>query len=278
MATIKFQKLKFILKELIPPVILEAYRSRNRAYSFSGNYKSWADARENSSGYDSDLILSKVKTSLLQVKEGRAAYERDSVVFNKLDYSFPLLAGLLSIAIENNNCLSVLDYGGSLGSSYYQNKRFLLKLKEFQWSIVEQKNFVSCGKELFEDEYLNFFNDIQSCAQSRNPNVILLSSVLQYLENPYGVLRELIDQNIEYIIVDRTPFIESNVDRLTVQRVSSRIYDSSYPAWFFSKPKFLNFFNKEYEIIFEFNSTDKANIPSQFKGFTLRKMAYVKAD
>lgn len=278
MDTIKFQKLKFILKDLIPPIILKLYRLRNQAYSFSGNYQSWDEAQKNSSGYDSNLILGKVTNALLEVKEGRAVYERDSVVFDKLDYSFPVLAALLHIAIESDNYLSVLDYGGSLGSSYYQNRKFLLKLKKLEWSIIEQKSFVNSGKELFEDEHLRFFDDVQTCMQVYNPNVILLSSVLQYLENPYGVLTELLSQNIEYILIDRTPFINNSTDRLTVQKVSPEIYDASYPAWFFSELKFLNFLTAKYKIIFEFNSTDKANISSQFKGFLLRNIAYVRSN
>ena len=40
-----------------------------------------------SSGYDSQLILDKVLTSTLKVKNGEAAYERDSVLFDEIQYA-----------------------------------------------------------------------------------------------------------------------------------------------------------------------------------------------
>ena len=64
--------------------------------------------------------------------------------------------------------LSVLDFGGSLGSTYYQNKKFLDSLDDVSWNIVEQKHFVDAGKEDFEDERLRFSYDIESCVVKKN--------------------------------------------------------------------------------------------------------------
>ncbi|MDV3001980.1 MAG: hypothetical protein N5P05_003586 [Chroococcopsis gigantea SAG 12.99] len=80
-------------------------------------------------GYDKDIILETVKNSLLQVKEGQAIYERDSVLFDKIEYSFPVLTMLLKVALENDSKLSVLDFGGSLGSHYFQYRNFYLMSK-----------------------------------------------------------------------------------------------------------------------------------------------------
>jgi len=51
-----------------------------------------------STGYDNDMILEKTRLALLKVKNGEAAYERDSVVFEDIQYAWPLLAGLLWVA------------------------------------------------------------------------------------------------------------------------------------------------------------------------------------
>ncbi len=58
-----------------------------------------------------------------KVVAGEAVYERDSVVFDHLEYAWPLLACLLQIAAERRS-LRVIDFGGSLGSSWRQNRRF----------------------------------------------------------------------------------------------------------------------------------------------------------
>lgn len=133
---------KQLIKDLAPPVLLRAYRwLKGQDITFSGPYSSWAEASKKATGYHSEVILQKVKEAALQVKSGNAAYERDSVVFHKTEYSYPVLAGLLAAAAANGGKLSVLDFGGSLGSSYYQCRGFLRDLQELRWSIIEQPNF-----------------------------------------------------------------------------------------------------------------------------------------
>jgi hypothetical protein len=56
---------------------------------------------QQSHGYDNDTILKKCKDALLKVKNGEAVYERYSVLFDKVQHSFPVLAGLLRAAIAN---------------------------------------------------------------------------------------------------------------------------------------------------------------------------------
>ena len=70
-------------------------------------------------------------------------------------------------------------------------------------------------------------------------NIILLSSVLPYIEKPFDLLEDINKLDIEYILIDRTYFYEDQDDRLTIQKVSPTIYDASYPCWIFSQDKFL---------------------------------------
>lgn len=76
-------------------------------------------------GYDSHKILDKCKRATLEVVNGNAVYERDSVLFDAIQYSWGLLAGLQYAAICTNNKLNVIDFGGSLGLTYHQNSNFL---------------------------------------------------------------------------------------------------------------------------------------------------------
>jgi len=211
-------------------------------------------------------ILEKVRDSALLVKKGLAPYERDSVVFDKVQYSFPLLAGLMWIAAQNNGKLNVLDFGGSLGSTFHQNKFFLNTLDYVRWCIVEQPDFVRTGIDSFSDDVLHFYYSIDDCFKENNIDIILLSSVLQYLESPFDILNHIKLKRIKYIIIDRTPFIKGR-DRITIQKVHPKIYNASYPCWFFNKTKFLDSIIGDYDMIMEFNSLDEANIVSEFKGF-----------
>jgi putative methyltransferase (TIGR04325 family) len=259
---------KKLIKAFIPPIIL--WRAQRRVYR--GNYQSWQDAVAASEGYDADQILEKVRDALLKVKNGEAVYERDSVLFEEIQYSWPLLAALLWIASNSGNRLHLIDFGGSLGSSYFQNRRFLSHLSEKSWNIVEQPTFVACGKQYFDDGVLAFHDTIYECCVVQACNTILLSSVLPYIERPYELLKKILTFNFKYIIIDRTPFLNNDGnERLTVQVVPPEIYSASYPAWFFNREKFLQVFLEQYDLVAEFNSIDSApEVPAEFKGFLFK--------
>lgn len=262
------QSLMNFLKDYLPPILIR--KITGFFYGWHGNYKSWTEAKKHSLGYDSDYILNKVKDALLKVKNGEAVSERDSVIFDKIEYSFPVLSAILWIAIQNRGNLNIIDFGGSLGSSYFQNKKFLNSLSKVNWNIVEQNKFVECGQKYFQNEQLKFFETIDECIHSQQPYAILLSSVLPYIEKPYELLDSILKQNFRYIIFDRTPFVPSKEERLTIQKVHPAIYHGSYPCWFFNEEKFLEKFKERYELITDFYSSDRANIKSVFKGFLFR--------
>jgi putative methyltransferase (TIGR04325 family) len=248
-------KIKELFKAVIPPILLKvlSLRTEPKQEIWSGDFANWAEAVKASTGYNSEEILEKCKLSLLKVKNGEAAYERDSVLFDKIEYSWGLLAGLQKAGIENSEKLIVLDFGGSLGSSYYQNIQFLNPNIEVEWCIVEQRAFVDCGREYFQNNELSFYYDIDECLEKHKPNVLLLSSVLQYLEKPYEWIEKFSGLDIDYIIVDRTAFTANEKNLLTVQNVPESIYRASYPAWFFSLNEFLDSW-KGYEILASFDS------------------------
>lgn len=259
-------QLKGFIRRCVPPVLVDVF-GRINPYGYFGNYCSWEAARRDSSGYDAPRIVEKVRDALLAVKNGKVAAERDSVLFDRIEYSWPLLASLLWISSREGNRLKLVDFGGSLGSSYYQNRHFLMNLEELNWHIVEQPCFVNEGRRYFESGVLHFHTDISECFSSCRPKTVLLSSVLPYLENPYAFLEKEVLGHFKYVIIDRTGFVTGDQDRLTVQRVPPSIYEASYPAWFFSETKMLKLFSVSYDLMSDFSCNDQANIPAYFKGF-----------
>jgi putative methyltransferase (TIGR04325 family) len=240
-------------------------------YGWHGNYKSWDKAKLKCKGYDEKQILENVLTNALKVKNGEIPFERDSVPFDKKIYSFPLLASLLWVANQNNNKLNVLDFGGALGTSYFQNINFLNSLTEFNWCIVEQHHFVNEGIKSFEDNNLHFFYSINECILHYKINVIILSSVIQYIEKPYELLEDIISRDFEYIIFDRTLFVEKYTDRLTIQKVPKKVYKASYCCWLLSESRFLSFFKEKYDLVYDFDLNERINIKSLYKGFLFKK-------
>lgn len=260
--------IKKITRDWCPPVLLGWIRLMRGAngLSFSGDFSSWGEAERNSSGYDAAEVLQRVSAAALKVKHGEAVFERDSVCFHHAEFRWPVLACLLSVAAARGGHLNVLDFGGSLGSFYFQHRQFFLNLKQVEWFVVEQKQFVQFGQAHIQDDVLHFYESVKSCIQEGSSDVVLLSSVLQYLEDPTGTLTSLAETRASYILVDRTPFITGFQNRLTVQKVPKEIYDASYPAWFFSEENFIATMKSlNYHLVLEFSCDEHADI-GEYKG------------
>lgn len=226
-----------------------------------GPYASWQECAKRSLGYDQTIILKQVTESLLKVKTGKAVYERDGVIFDHIKYAWPVLAGLLLVAAQNEQDLRVLDFGGSLGSSYFQNRKFLNGLRELQWGVIEQTEFVRQGQALISEGGLHFFNTIAQCEANMQPNVALFSSVLQYLDDPFAILDQLEQSSVSTLIIDRTPFCDAVQDQFFVQHVPKSIYPASYPIRVFSRRLFDLILAENWIELESFGSVD--NIPSR---------------
>lgn len=273
-----------ILRELTPPMLWRCARAlsgppkdtkRYDEIRFEGHFLSWEAAQKASTGYDASVILQRTREALLKVKQNEAVYERDSVLFERVEHAFPILAGLLRAALASDGHLCIVDFGGSLGSSYFQCRSFLRPIKTLEWLVVEQPAHVACGRRDFETQELRFYNTVAECIARHEVNALLLSSVLQYLPLPYNLLQELLQCGFRHVLVDRTPFLVSGQERLTVQRVPSSIYPASYPAWFFGESKFTNAFGLQgYELVADFAALD-IHAPdgeeAYFKGFIFEK-------
>jgi putative methyltransferase (TIGR04325 family) len=240
-----------LLKQITPPIFKRIVKYRF-SEGWHGDYKNWAEAKKATTGYEANTVIDRVRVAALKARNGEVAYERSALTYNQRSVSFPLLAGLLYAANHNNHHLVVLDYGGSLGSIYYQLKPFLTNIPSIRWCVVEQPTFVEVGRKEFEDEQLHFFYSVEECMEVYEPTIVLFTSSLQYLEKPFEVIEDILKYEIPYLMIDRTAFIEAEEDRLTIQKVPPAYYDASYPCWFFSKQKFLRFMSSHYTLLGEF--------------------------
>ena len=69
--------------------------------SFEGSYSTWQEADALCNGYDNMEILEEELSATLKVKNGEAVYERDSDIFDHIEYSWPVLTGLMCAAAQN---------------------------------------------------------------------------------------------------------------------------------------------------------------------------------
>lgn len=245
-----------VLRNWLPPILFDfVARLAGTRIGVSGNFRSWKAAASRSNGYENQDILERVKHATRIAASSTERYERDGIVLTEKQYPFALIAVLLDAAQRHGGKLSVLDFGGSLGSSYYQCKDFLRPLNHLCWSVVEQAHFVDCGKAEFQNDILRFYHDIEECYRVETPNVVLFSSVLQYVEHVDAVLLDVVSRMSDTVIIDRTPFV-SDRTRIAVQNVPKRIGKASYPIRLFVHEDLTKYFMNRYKLVSRFNSPD----------------------
>ncbi len=227
-------------------------KMRNRPI-FDDSFADWNAAAQASTGYGTDAILQKVLDGTMAVYRGEGVFERDSVVFKAADYSWPVLSAFLWAAASKGGVLNVLDFGGALGSSYFQNVRFLEQLTSIRWSIVEQPSFVEAGRRNLADSPLQFYADMQECVDREHPHMIYFGSSLQYVEDPWRLLAVAAESDAQFLLIDRTPASDLDHDLFAVQGVPSWIYPASYPARIFSSSGLRHVLSRNWEVVAEYD-------------------------
>lgn len=267
------------MRDLLPPALARrleyaVHHLRRDATVFEGNYPSWDAAAAATNGYFDPSILERTREATRQARDNPRLFERDSVILQRPEYPLETLAALLYVAHCAHGRLDVIDFGGALGSSYFQLRSFLAPLVQVRWTVVEQTHYVECGQREFTDGRLCFQPTVRSAVTAAQPQVLLLSGVLQYLPDPRPMLRKLLAEEIEFALLDRTAFHRGNQDRLTVQRNPPSIYPASYPAWFFTETAFLTLILDTHELIFDFDARDQvllAGGQAYYRGYLFRK-------
>lgn len=227
--------------------IHDLFRRKSFKNLLKGNYNNWEELQEelkcqsDNKGYAEKNILNSVLKATQAVMEGKAEYERDSVLFYGKSWNFQLLASIYYIAqIIGKQKICLLDFGGALGSAFFQHRSLF---NNIDWNIIEQEGYVETGKEHIPE--IDFFHDIQEYIDSgKDCDVLNLSGVLMYLHEPYSSLDMLLKKQFRFIIVDRTYFNVDEQDRLCVQNVPDEIYHATYPAWLLSETKVNHFFEE----------------------------------
>ena len=250
-----------IVRQVSPPILTSIAEQLQRRWNrsgvtFTGDYDNWTRASNDATGYDDETILAKVLEAAIAVRDGKAIFERDSVLFHREEFAWPTLACLCDVAARNQGKLRVVDFGGSLGSFFFQHRKFLDRY-DTVWTVVEQPHFVAAGRRELASNRLHFEESIYNLEYDNDNAVLFLSGVLHYLPDPHQFVARVLMNRWDAVIIDRTPLLAHyQVDRITVQRVPPSIYAAEYPAWFFSQVRFLALFEEHFELKSHWPSLD----------------------
>ena len=255
------------IKRFIPPIVTEVLIS----LGFGGNrfkygFPTWDAAKAECSGYDDESIMTSIIESSRRVRDGNGLFERDGVVFDQPHNNWPLLASILG-APRTNQHLSVLDWGGALGSTYRQNKPVLAASDvNVQWLVVEQKHIKEIGVAEFQNSDLTFIDSIEGQPEGKFDLALFASSIC-YAENPSHVIQEVVNLAPKRIVFDRTPETRSTQDLVGVQKVGRSIYKASYPVWAFATGTLEKMVGPKYRLSFDWISEFQPDPKTISKGY-----------
>ncbi len=216
---------------------------RKSSVRYKSRLESWPVLSESNS-YENDRIIDQVKNATESVVKGDAAFERDGVLFKEIIFNQGFVtAFFLAVKFHGkHHAIRLVDFGGSLGSLYWQHRELFFPGLIDSWNIIEQTKFVSVGQECFKMSPLNFKNDINEIEEE--VDLIIFSSVLQYLENYGPVIQKVIhSKHPPCILIDRTA-VTQNETFITRQFVDKNIVESTYPIRIFSENELIALFKQ----------------------------------
>jgi putative methyltransferase (TIGR04325 family) len=219
-------------------------------------FTNWQTAEKACTKLDEEIVLNTYINAALAVGKGDAMYDCDGKIHRSFSENAHLVAALLHVS-KNQGQFKVLDFGGALGSMYRQHRWSLDKFGDFTWCVVDQEQFVETGKRLFTSNKLKFEPTIPQAIASYQPNIAVMSNVLQRIEHPFDVLNELAQSDITYLFIDRTPVIAALNNRVTRGILPAVGEENCFPAWHFSEVAFKQALQKKYRIINEFDVESK---------------------
>lgn len=243
---------KEMLRGITPPIAWDAIRKfkspppPNRSPhlpSLEGPFSSWQDAVTHSNGWDDPKITKKTLESALRVRDGHSEFEQDGVVRPNIIYSPTGLAFiLLMVGRQQEGPIRVIDFGGGLGTHFYQHRKLFESMqRSFSWNVVERPDIVQLGKQHFETLSLRFFSEV---ADIQDATGFLSSGGVQCLADPHALLDTVCKSGVPTIAIDRLLIsTEENEDRLFVQHPDPTVYyAATYPVWCFSLDGFIRRF------------------------------------
>ena len=237
---------------VLDKLLMSVRRFFNRGHiELCGPYDSWDDALSASTGYDSDVVLTKVLNATELVLKGNASYERDGTVFESEPARWKLKEVLNEITRERD---IVVDFGGGLGGCYLYNLKPAKYSVELEYYVVEQPRLVDIGRNLAKKFNLPIKYTASLLDVPANPKVIILSCVLQYVNEWKDVLGMCIAKAPSFILVDRQLLVETATSICVQDNGSYYGERVSYPINRINRSDFMLQLAEDYDVVEEWKS------------------------
>ncbi len=197
---------------------------------------SWESAVAKSSGYESANVVEPIVAAAKRIQDCAQASNFLTTRYQQI--ATGMLHCISQAQFDVGGPIRVLDVGGGGADYFYQFKKFARQIN-FDWTVLETPALAQAMSNEFgrNPTNLRWISSIENTNETYD--VILCSSVFQYVEKPFELLATLVRKS-EFLIVNRISLVDSSEHFVAVQRIITNGKRASYPVHFFADQKFLN--------------------------------------
>ncbi len=123
-------------------------------------------------------------------------------------------AYVLALAAHKKDCISVLDWGGSLGHYYLVGKAVLPDVT-IDFHVKEVPLMAKVGKQLIPEVH---WHDNERCLE-RDYDLIMITGSIPYIEDWANTLKRIANSAKEYLFLFRFPVVEYGPTFVAIQRI-----------------------------------------------------------
>ena len=238
-----------VANSMLPPQIKILIRGALSRFIGFVETDSWSDAQQKVGGYESSASIDSIVQSISAARQNIA--QTQSLNSRDLQIISGIAVAMSELKDPAVGTIRIMDVGGAGGDYFFTLKKFMPNLR-CEWIVVETPQLVHAMREASLDEHPGI-TWVQSIEEIEGRcHITLLSSVLQYVDEPYQLLHAVTEIS-DISIINRIPLTRYDNDRCAVQRVRTYGRRGAYPARFFSESVFFRALRTHGEIIARWN-------------------------
>ena len=258
-----FIKTAHQIKPIIPPIIwifVRKYFMPDYPKVFEGVYSTLGDVKE--SGYNTSNSLENIYDETLQkLNTYNNSKLPKSNLQNPIANLLPLVVALVG---DDKERISILDYGGGMGTSYLNCLSAMRgsNVTKIDHHIVDLEDTIEYGIKLYpKDMGIHFHRDIPVAL--KNVDIVYIGSTLQYINDYQALIQRLAKLTPKYILL--TDYFTSEAETFATAQVNMKGRRMAY--WIFNLSEIVELITQQgYKKIYETkNHQPLHNLPDEFR-------------
>jgi len=236
---------------------------------WEGIYDSFDQCPGHGQGYESDRW---VRQETERIHSLLQAIKNDGAIPSVVSYRMnllPLLAATTAVNSKKNK-VTILDFGGGLGSTYISVTAACANSQIVDYHIVESKSICRAGKECFKgNTHIHFYDHLPEKIQ--DVDIVCLCSSIQYIKDWQGLLKGVAEYDPQYVLLADVP-----AGDIPTYATVQNYYESKIPYWFFDVNEIIRMMSSiKFELLFRSSCActylgkeqpmPQANFPAEYR-------------